>query len=78
MFTVVLCSLLSCGVVVCSLLCCGVVLCSLLCYKLYCVHIVVLCCCAVECRTVNRGDGGSIPPTTVSKLRQLCIFRKTL
>ena len=25
---------------------------------------------AVERRTVNRGDGGSIPPTTVSKLRQ--------
>ena len=24
----------------------------------------------VECRTVNRGDGGSIPPTAVSKLRQ--------
>ena len=25
---------------------------------------------AVERRTVNRGDGGSIPPTAVSKLRQ--------
>ena len=25
---------------------------------------------AVECRTVNRGDGGSIPATAVSKLRQ--------
>ena len=25
---------------------------------------------AVEHRTVNRGDGGSIPPTAVSKLRQ--------
>ena len=25
---------------------------------------------AVEDRTVNRGDGGSIPPTAVSKLRQ--------
>ena len=25
---------------------------------------------AVERRTVNRGDGGSIPPATVSKLRQ--------
>ena len=25
---------------------------------------------AVERRTVNRGDGGSIPPTTVTKLRQ--------
>ena len=25
---------------------------------------------AVERRTVNRGDGGSIPPTTASKLRQ--------
>ena len=27
---------------------------------------------AVERRTVNRGDGGSIPPTAVSKLRQFC------
>ena len=26
---------------------------------------------AVERRTVNRGDGGSMPPTAVSKLRQL-------
>ena len=26
---------------------------------------------AVERRTVNRGDGGSIPPTAVSKLRHL-------
>ena len=25
---------------------------------------------AVERRTVNRGDGGSIPPTVISKLRQ--------
>ena len=25
---------------------------------------------AVERRTVNRGDGGSIPPAAVSKLRQ--------
>ena len=25
---------------------------------------------AVERRTVNRGDGSSIPPTSVSKLRQ--------
>ena len=24
---------------------------------------------AVERRTVNRGDGGSIPPTAVSKLK---------
>ena len=24
----------------------------------------------VECRTVNRGDGGSIPPAAVLKLRQ--------
>ena len=24
----------------------------------------------VECRTVNRGDGGSIPPVAVLKLRQ--------
>ena len=37
---------------------------------------------AVERRTVNRGDGGSIPPTTVSKLGQFrsphvaCVFRK--
>ena len=27
----------------------------------------------VERRTVNRGDGGSIPSTTVSKLRQFCL-----
>ena len=27
---------------------------------------------AVERRTVNRGDGGSIPPTAISKLRQCC------
>ena len=27
----------------------------------------------VERRTVNRGDGGSIPPTAVSKLRQFCL-----
>ena len=39
----------------------------------------------VELRTVNRGDGGSIPPTTVSKLRQfrsphicLCLLEETL
>ena len=38
----------------------------------------------VERRTVNRGDGGSNPPTAVSKLRQFrsphiaCVFRKTL
>ena len=37
---------------------------------------------AVELRIVNRGDGGSIPPTAVSKLRQFrsphiaCVFRK--
>ena len=37
---------------------------------------------AVERRTVNRGDGGSIPPTAVSKLKQClhptfaCVFRK--
>ena len=37
---------------------------------------------AVERRTVNQGDGGSIPPTAVSKLRQFlhltfaCVFRK--
>ena len=35
-------------------------------------------------RTVSRGDGGSIPPTAVSKLRQFrsphiaCVFRKRL
>ncbi len=40
---------------------------------------------AVERRTVNRGDGGSIPPTAVSKLRQfrslhvcLCLSVETL
>ena len=39
---------------------------------------------AVERRTVNRGDGGSIPPTAVSKLRLFlhptfaCVFRKRL
>ena len=27
----------------------------------------------VECWTVNRGDGGSFPPTAVSKLRQFCL-----
>ena len=27
---------------------------------------------AVERRTVNRGDYGSIPPTAISKLRQFC------
>ena len=39
----------------------------------------------VECRTVNRGDGGSIPPTAISKLRQfrsphicLCLSEETL
>ena len=39
----------------------------------------------VEHRTVNRGDGGSIPHTTVSKLRQfrlphicLCLSEETL
>ena len=37
---------------------------------------------AVERRTVNQGDGGSIPPTTVLKLKQFhhptfaCVFRK--
>ena len=41
--------------------------------------------CAVERRTVNQGDGGSIPPTAVSKLRQfrspyicLCLSEETL
>ena len=40
---------------------------------------------AVERRTVNRGDGGSLPPTAVSKLRQfrspyicLCLSEETL
>ena len=40
---------------------------------------------AVERRTVNRGDGGLIPPTAVSKLRQfrsphvcLCLSEETL
>ena len=40
---------------------------------------------AVERRTVNRGDGGSIPSTAVSKLRQfrlphicLCLLEETL
>ena len=40
---------------------------------------------AVQRRTVNRGDGGSIPPTAVSKLRQfrsphicLCLSEETL
>ena len=40
---------------------------------------------AVEHRTVNRGDGGSIPPTAISKLRQfssphicLCLLEETL
>ena len=40
---------------------------------------------AVERWTVNRGDGGSIPPTAISKLRQfrlphicLCLSEETL
>ena len=40
---------------------------------------------AVVSRTANRGDGGSIPPAAVSKLRQhrspyicLCISEETL
>ena len=40
---------------------------------------------AVERRTVNRGDGDSIPPTAVSELRQfrsphicLCLSEETL
>ena len=38
----------------------------------------------VERQTVNRGDGGSIPPSVVSKLRQfrlphcLCLSEETL
>ena len=42
-------------------------------------------CRMVEHRTVNRGDGGSIPSTSVSKLRQfhsphicLCLLEETL
>ena len=37
---------------------------------------------AVERRTVNQGNGGSIPPSAVSKIRQFlhptfaCVFRK--
>ena len=37
---------------------------------------------AVQRMTINRGDGGSIPPAAVSKLRQFrsphiaCVFRK--
>ena len=41
--------------------------------------------CAVECRTVNQVDGGSIPPASVFKLRQfrslhicLCFLEETL
>ena len=41
--------------------------------------------CAIECRTVNQEDGGSIPPTAVLKLRQfrsphtcLCLSVETL
>ena len=39
----------------------------------------------VECRTVNRGDDGSIPPNSISKLKQLhdhhiclCLLEQTL
>ena len=28
----------------------------------------------VELRTVNRGDGGSIPHAAISKLRQFCLL----
>ena len=39
--------------------------------------------CAVERHTVNQGDGGSIPPTAVSKLRpfrshRLCLSEEIL
>ena len=41
--------------------------------------------CAVERQTVNRGEGGSIPPTAISKLWQfrsphicLCLSEETL
>ena len=38
---------------------------------------------AVECWTVNRGDGGSIPPTSISKRRQfrspqICLSEEAL
>ena len=33
---------------------------------------------AVERRTVNRGDGGSIPPTAVSKLGQFRLLHTCL
>ena len=38
---------------------------------------------AVERRSVNRGDGGSIPPTDITKLRQflhicLCLSEETI
>ena len=39
----------------------------------------------VQCQIVNRGDGGSIPPTAISKIRQfpsphicLCLSEETL
>ena len=40
---------------------------------------------AIKCRTINRGDGGSIPPSAVLKLGQfrslniyLCLSEETL
>ena len=48
-----------------------------------CICVAILC--HLQCRTVNQGDGGSIPPTTISKLRQfhlphicLCLSEETL
>ena len=59
----------------CPIYCAFLPLTSLLSSAYMCIH-VQLCIHvgsggrAVERRTVNRGDGGSIPPTAVSKLRQ--------
>ena len=54
-------------------------------HSTYCVVIVGSGGRAVEHRTVNRGDSGSIPPTAVSKLEQfhsphiyLCLSEETL
>ena len=30
--------------------------------------------CVVEDRTINRWDGGSIPPAAISKLRRFCLL----
>ena len=69
---------------------CVCVVCVSLCFVCPCVYAHVCLCRyvldgdvrsggrALERRTVNRGDGGSIPPTAVSKLEQfrLPFFRK--